>query len=75
MNLSKLALLSIISLSIASVSSAASLATKVDPAVTVPGENSSTKRIRILTTVKDSKGNDVMDGFGDTVKCYTWVKA
>ena len=33
------------------------------------------KRIRILTTVKDSKGNDVMDGFGDTVKCYTWVKA
>ena len=78
MNLSKLALLSIISLSIASVasvSSAASLATKVDPAVTVPGANSSANRIRVLTTVKDSKGNDVMDGFGDTVKCYTWVKA
>lgn len=75
MNLSKLALLSIISLSIASVSSAASLATKVDPAVTVPGANSSANRIRVLTTVKDSKGNDVMYGFGDTVKCYTWVKA
>ncbi|MDA9248460.1 hypothetical protein N9P22_00840 [Amylibacter sp.] len=75
MNLPKLVLLSIISFSIASVSSAASLATKVEPAVTVPGENSSAKRIRILTTVKDSKGNDVMDGFGDTVKCYTWVKA
>jgi len=55
MNLSKLALLSIISLSIASVSSAASLATKVDPAVTVPGANSSANRIRVLTTVKDSR--------------------
>ncbi len=54
---------------------AASLATKVDPAVTVPGETSHAKRIRVLTTVKDSKGNDVMDGFGDTVKCYTWIKA
>ena len=75
MNLSKLALLSIISLSIASVSSAASLATKVDPAVTVPGANSSANRIRVLTTVTDSKGNDVIDGSGDTVKCYTWVKA
>ena len=75
MKLSKLALLSIISFSIASVSSAASLATKVDLAVTVPGANSSANRIRVLTTVKDSKGNDVMDGFGDTVKCYTWVKA
>ena len=75
MNLSKLALLSIISLSIASVSSAASLVTKVDPAVTVPEENSSAKRIRVLTTVKDSMGNDVMDGLGDTVKCYIWVKA
>ena len=74
MNLSKLAILSIISLSIASVSSAASLATKVDPAVTIPGGNSSAGWTRALTTVKDSKGNDVMDGFGNTVKCYMWVK-
>ena len=44
MNLSKLALLSIISFSIASVSSAGSLATKVDPTVIVPGEDSSTKQ-------------------------------
>ena len=44
MNLSKLALLSIISFSIASVSSAGSLATKVDPKVIVPGENSSAKQ-------------------------------
>ena len=41
----------------------------------MPGETSHAKRIRVLTTVKDSKGNDVMDGFGDTVKCYTWIKA
>ena len=75
MNLSKLALLSIISVSIASVSSAASLATKVDPAVTVPGQTSHAKRIRVLTRVKDSKCNDVMDGFGETDKCYTWIKA
>lgn len=75
MNLTKLAILSIITISFGSVSSAASLATKTDPAVKVPSENSYAKRVRILTTVKDSYGNDVMDGFGDTVKCYTWVNA
>ena len=48
MNLSKLALLSIISFSmasIASVSSAGSLLTKVDPKVKVPGEDFSTKQV------------------------------
>ena len=75
MKLTKLAILSIITISFGSVSSAASLVTKTDPAVKVPNENSYTKRVRVLTTVKDSYGNDVMDGFGDTVKCYTWVNA
>ena len=45
MNFSKLALLSIISFSMASVSSAGSLLTKVDPKVEVPGEDSSTKQV------------------------------
>ena len=75
MKLTKLAILSIITISFGSVSSAASLVTKTDPAVKIPTENSYIKRVRVLTTVKDSYGNDVMDGFGDTVKCYTWVNA
>jgi hypothetical protein len=75
MNIIKLALLSFMSVSTASVSSAASLATKVDPAVLVPGENSSSKWIRVKTSCKDSRNFDILDGIGGTVKCYILIKA
>ncbi len=61
--------------SIASASSAGDLATKVDPVVKVPTETSYPKRIRVMSTVKDSKGDIVKDGFGEAVKCWTWIIA
>ena len=75
MSISKTITVAMAIFSIASASSAGDLATKVDPVVKVPTETPYPKRIRVMSTVKDSKGDIVKDGFGEAVKCWTWIIA
>ena len=75
MSISKTITVAMAIFSIASASSAGDLATKVDPVVKVPTGTSYPKRIRVMSTVKDSKGDIVKDGFGEAVKCWTWIIA
>ena len=75
MSISKIIIVTVAMFPIASASFAGDLTTKVEPLVKVPTETSYPKRIRVMSTVKDSKGDIVKDGFGEAVKCWTWIIA
>ena len=62
MSISKIIIVTVAMFPIASASFAGDLTTKVEPLVKVPTETSYTKRTKVMSTVKDSKGDTVKDG-------------
>ena len=75
MSISKIIIVTVAMFPIASASFAGDLTTKVEPLVKVPTETSYTKRTKVMSTVKDSKGDTVKDGSDEAVKCWAWIIA